>query len=249
MKIGLVIPVLNNFDQALDLVFSAKTRDHELKIYIRPQYRYQVPLAAAWNQGFSEAVQDGCDYIIISNDDVLLAPWTIDAWVESATQLPDNIVLSAPLDVTSTFFDPFEIVFSDPTTEYEYQERELFSCFMVKSNFFELCGSFDENFDPAWHEDNDMHVRIRLLGYNVKKFQIPYIHLGSQTTKKMLLPINSLKGQQYYVRKWGSYTRNAETGESFRTPYNDPNLTPRDWILGNWADFDVYLEVKGFSRD
>ena len=34
MKIGLVIPILNNFDQAVDFIYSAKT-DHDLKIYIQ----------------------------------------------------------------------------------------------------------------------------------------------------------------------------------------------------------------------
>ena len=99
---------------------------------------------------------------------------------------------------------------------------------MVRANFWEKCGWFDENFDPCWWEDNDMHYRIKLLGYDIKKFQIPYIHLGNQTTKKMKLPINSVKSQQYYEKKWGSTNRNLI--ERYKNPYNDTNLTPKDWI-------------------
>ena len=84
MRIGLVIPVLNNFDQALDLIWSAKS-ENDLRIYIQPQYRYQVPLAQAWNNGIREAIADGCEYIIVSNDDVLFAPFTIDEMVKQTS--------------------------------------------------------------------------------------------------------------------------------------------------------------------
>ena len=228
MKVGLVIPVLNNFDQAIDLIYSAKTQENELKVYIQPQHRYQVPLSAAWNKGIKEALRDGCDYIIISNDDVLFAPWTIDTWIEQAASTPEKIVLTAPLDVTETYFDPFEICFGSEEDDYTFKEQELFSCFMVKADFYEKCGWFDENFDPCWWEDNDMHYRIKLLGFDVQKFKVPYIHLGSQTTKKMNLPINSLKSQEYYKKKWGSNNRNLV--EQYLIPYNNSTLTPKDWI-------------------
>jgi len=227
-KVGLVIPILNNFDQAVDLIYSAKTKENELKVYIQPQYRYQLPLSQAWNNGMKQAIMDGCDYIIIANDDTLFAPWSIDAWVSSMSKESDNIVLTAPLHVGDTFDEPFEIVFSDEDTEYKYVEKELFSMVMVRADFWEKCGWFDENFDPCWWEDNDMHYRITLLGFNIKKYEIPYIHLGNQTTKKLTKPINSIKSGEYYLKKWGSQNRNLI--ERYKTPYNDSTLTPKDWI-------------------
>lgn len=227
MKIGLVIPVLNNFDQALDLIYSAKTKN-ELKIYIRPQWRHQVPLSAAWNRGFTDAINDGCEYVIIANDDTLFAPHSIDMAVEEFSKLEDKYVLYGFREVKETFSDPFEVVFSNEETEYVYTESELFSSFMVKADFFEKCGSFDENFDPCWWEDNDMHYRIVLLGFQEFRSMTPFVHIGSQTTKKMLLPINSLKSQEYYGKKWGSLNRNLT--EVYTRPYNNFNLTPKDWI-------------------
>jgi hypothetical protein len=226
MKIGLVIPVLNNFDQALDLIFSAKTK-HELKIYIRPQYRYQVPLAAAWNKGFNDAVRDGCDFIIIANDDTLFAPQSIDQAVEEFASLEEKYVLYGFRETKNSFSEPFEICMTDSSTDYNFSESELFSSFMVKKDFFERCGSFDENFDPCWWEDNDMHYRIILLGYEEYRSNTPFVHIGSQTTKKMNLPINSLKSGEYYLRKWGSQNRTLV--EQYKTPYNDSTLTPKDW--------------------
>ena len=73
-----------------------------------------------------------------------------------------------------------------------------------------------------------MHYRITLLGFDIKKYQIPYIHLGNITTKRLNLPINSLKSQEYYQKKWGSINRNLV--ERYKTPYNNNTLTPKDWI-------------------
>jgi len=225
-KVGIVIPVLNNFDQALDLIYSAKSK-HEIKIYIQPQWRYQVPLAAAWNTGFKQATSDGCDYVIIANDDTLFAPQSIDQAVEEFSTLDDKYVLYGFREVKETFFDPFEICFSGPDTEYNFTEAELFSSFMVKSDFFDRVGTFDENFDPCWWEDNDMHYRIILLGYKEYRSHTPFVHIGSQTTKKMNLPINSIKSGDYYLKKWGSQNRNLI--EQYKIPYNDNTLTPKDW--------------------
>ena len=40
--------------------------------------------------------------------------------------------------------------------------------------------------------------------------------------------INVGKGQEYYKKKWGSNNRNLI--EAYKNPYNDTNLTPKDWI-------------------
>ena len=245
-KVGLVVAVLNAFEEFTELVASAKTYKNELRIYPQLQNRHQVPLSKAWNNGIREAIADGCEYIIVSNDDVLFAPFTIDEMVKqtssaladyekdkirsNGSEIIKEPVLFAPLDVAETFDDPLEIIWSKKSTEFKFQEKELFSCFMITPRYVELVGTFDENFDPAWHEDTDMHQRITKLNYDVIKFQVPYIHRGSTTTKKLTRPLNSMKGQQYYVKKWGSYNRDVEIGEVFATPYNRPDLSPRDWI-------------------
>jgi GT2 family glycosyltransferase len=85
--------------------------------------------------------------------------------VEEFSKIDDKYVLYGFQEVKETFSDPFEVVFSDRDTNYVWTESELFSSFMVKRDFFDRVGTFDENFDPCWWEDNDMHYRIILLGY------------------------------------------------------------------------------------
>jgi GT2 family glycosyltransferase len=233
-KVGLVVSVLNNFDQAVDSIYSAKTKDNELKIYIQPQYRFQVPLAKSWNNGIYQAMNDGCDYIIIANDDVLYAPFTIDSAVE-LMESDQAIDLLGFMDATDTFSDPFEITFAEKNDKFKSSSlapdpvypKDLFSLVMIRNNFLSKFGTFDENFDPAWWEDTDMLYRLHLLGGKVFISRIPFIHLRHQTTKKLTIPINSLKSQQYYEKKWGSCRKDLH--EAFTKPYNDNNLNPNEW--------------------
>lgn len=234
LRVGLVVPVLNNFDQAIDLLYSAKT-EHELKIYIQPQYRHQFPLAAAWNRGINEAIKDGCDYIIVSNDDVLFAPFSIDNAIQFIDSDRMNIDFLGFTDVSPTYEDPFMITFAeqddtftpDQTIGGAVYRDDLFSCFVIKRDFFDKFGTFDENFDPAWWEDTDMLYRMHLLGGEIFHSPVPYIHLKHQTTKKLNAPLNSLKSGEYYVEKWGSANKNLT--EAFKNPYNDANLSPKEW--------------------
>jgi GT2 family glycosyltransferase len=234
MKVGLVIPVLNNFDQALDLVYSAKSRTHELKIYIQPQYRYQLPLAMAWNRGIKQAIEEGCDLIMVSNDDAIFAPNTIDdacSWMNEGTT-----DLLGFTNVIDTFNDPFEVVFAEkgqvftphdiPSANGLYSD-DMFSLFAIRPDFFDKFGTFDENFDPAWWEDTDMLYRVKLLGGNVFQSPIPYVHLMHQSTKKLTIPANSMKSGEYYIKKWGSAKKDLR--EAYANPYNDISLSPKDW--------------------
>lgn len=227
MRIGLVVPVLNIFEQAIDLVYSAKS-DYDLKIFIQPQYRYQVPLAAAWNRGIRQAVAANCDVIIVSNDDALFGPDTIDRLAEHVLDMDDKYVMAFPVDVLDGLTDPSDILFGEGwDLGITNPEDQTFSCFAIKPDFFDKCGAFDENFDPAWWEDADMKYRISLLGYKTLQTDVPYVHLRHKTTQSLNIPINSLKSGEYYVRKWGSAKKDLR--EAYANPYNDVRLSPKDW--------------------
>ena len=227
LKVGLVVPVLNNFDQAVDLIYSAKT-NHELKIYIIPQYRHQIPLAAAWNRGILSAMGDHCNVIIVSNDDVLFGPQTINDLADHTYAMGEQYAMAYPVDVLDELDDPSEIFWS--MADYSHvqpKEDQTFSCFAIRPGFFDKCGTFDENFDPAWWEDTDMKYRMKLLGYKTLQTAFPYVHLRHQTTQKLNLPLNSTKSGEYYYKKWGSNRKDLT--ELFKTPYNNPSLSPKEW--------------------
>jgi GT2 family glycosyltransferase len=115
----------------------------------------------------------------------------------------------------------------------EYEVDNLFSNY--KENFFvgnlEWCvfalpkktyievGKFDEDFYPAYYEDNDYSYRMKL----VRKFEFkvpffnPFIYRASQTLEKdSSIKHGFVKNGELYVKKWGG----KPNQEKFKRPYN-----------------------------
>lgn len=238
MKIGVVIPVLSNFTGFVDMVASIKTR-HDYRIYVQPQYRAQIPLAAAWNRGSLDAFSDGCDFALVCNDDIMFSPDTIDMMVVEYKRLrkSDNVIMVTPNNINGQLNSPYDILdYKLPAdTVLSFSNHPNFSCFLITNEYFKLVGTFDENFTPAWYEDNDSHRRATLLGLReITTTAAPMVHIGGVTTRQMANP-DSGPSQAYYIRKWGGIPESHPfnlTKEHFATPYNDPNMTPKQWEMG-----------------
>jgi GT2 family glycosyltransferase len=88
-------------------------------------------------------------------------------------------------------------------------------------------GWFDENFVPAYFEDNDWHYRARLAGFEVAWLGSPG-HFGSHVIRSSVLYASENRrtfadNERYYVAKWGGGT----AAEVFTTPF-DKGGSPRD---------------------
>jgi hypothetical protein len=209
-RVGVVMPVFNAFDDAVEALYRIRTR-HIWTPYIMPQWKTNWPLAKAWNIGVGEAFEDGCDYALVINDDAFVESDTIDKLVValSATELS---LVSA--------------------TERPGKDAVHFSCFMVGREIFERVGYFDENFKPIYFEDNDFIYRMRLLNVGSQGIDDAFFeHKGSRS-----LEIKREQGQgpqhdeefranqDYYVKKWG-----GQPGlETYRTPFNK-NGSIKEW--------------------
>lgn len=237
MKLGFGFPVLNNHAGCIDAINSIQTKAESIKIRVHRQDVDRVPLAAAWNKLAMELFADGCDYAFICNDDILFSPECIDSmvWEYQRLRKSDNVIMVTPNNImleTHWIPTPQDILdFRYPEdTAFSWSEHPNFSCFMISPEFFELHGTFDENFDPAWWEDNDSHYRANLLGYKeITTTTAAMVHFGGVTTAAIEHP-DSSASHAYYVRKWGSANRNGH--EDFKTPYNEPMLSPKEWQRG-----------------
>lgn len=234
-KIGIVVPVLNNFRGFTDFVSSIKTK-HDYRIYVEPQYRAQVPLAQAWNRGSLRAFTEGCDYALVCNDDIMFAPECIDALVEQYELLRQfGVIMVTPNNILGEMSDPYAILDYKLPEDFkaDFSDHPNFSCFLVSPEYFELVGAFDENFVPAWYEDNDSHRRAKLAGLReITTTAAPSVHIGGVSTHMMPDNPGSGASQVYYIKKWGGIPESHPMDvqkEHFTTPYNDPNLTIKDW--------------------
>ena len=89
---------------------------------------------------------------------------------------------------------------------------------MPKATYIEN-GKFDEQFYPAYCEDNDYVYRLKLKGHKVYKTHelIPKVHRASMTLEKdYTLQTAFHENKEKYIAKWGG----APDFEVFKNPYN-----------------------------
>ena len=77
--IALVVPVLKRFDLFTRLMASVDT---EVYPVIVPNYEDNIGVAAAWNYGMKKAIEAGCEYAVICNDDITFTPGSLDAMID-----------------------------------------------------------------------------------------------------------------------------------------------------------------------
>jgi GT2 family glycosyltransferase len=102
----------------------------------------------------------------------------------------------------------------------EFLCTELNWCsFILSVDAYLKVGKFDENFFPAYFEDNDYFRRMLLADVPMifNAMLNPAIYRNSMTIQKTPELNNGFeKNRQYYISKWGG----QPTQETFGTPFN-----------------------------
>jgi len=215
MTIALIIPVLSRFDLFTRLMYSV---DCDVRPYVIDNYVHNTGVSGAWNEGMRRALADGYEYAIITNDDVTFEKGAIEE-IYSILKETDATLVSANQNM---WFKGDE----------RYVPGADFFCFGINiPKLINNCGSFDENFFPAYFEDNDMHRRMNLVGAKgyVARHAVAW-HVGSATQNAD--PANpNCSGEQfgqlreYFIRKWGGQPGQ----EVFERPFNDETKDIWDW--------------------
>lgn len=93
------------------------------------------------------------------------------------------------------------------------------SVFIIPKKTYIKVGMFDEDFHPAYYEDNDYMYRMKMAG--IRPFKIPFlnpiIYKNSQTIEKSPLIMTYAKSNKLrYISKWGGEPNN----EKFTKPFS-----------------------------
>jgi GT2 family glycosyltransferase len=217
MALALVVPVLRNFEGFTKLMASIDTSIFPIVV---PNWENNMGVSRSWNYGIKKAHQKGYDRALVCNDDVVLHPKTIQklGWALGTFDLVTAI---------NTRDEPI-------TTSTEFSQEPDFSCFLVNTAAFihgGKFGQFDENFSPAYFEDNDMGYRIKLMnGKAVKCLNAGMYHVGSVTQnwdgQQVVTAPMFIKNRTYYINKWGG----MPGSEIYKVPFNNPDLGINDWF-------------------
>ncbi len=126
--------------------------------------------------------------LIIANDDIILGNNTLESMIDKTRQFPDAVISAGPED----------------------SRGNEFSLFCIPRSVYEIVGQFDEQFYPAYFEDNDYQYRMKLNNVPlIKSGGDAYYHKGSATintyTPERLEKHHEdfRKNEMLYVQKWG----------------------------------------------
>jgi len=134
------------------------------------------------------------------------------------------------------------------------------ACFYVTAAFSEKLGWFDENFYPAYQEDQELSLRSAALG--IRRCVVPgiakggIVHGGSQTvasaSEAVRAYIRKAKkiSREYFRRRWGTLPPPGTAQPEKKHPFDDPSIHPADWTLDRDVRkrvTEICEEVTGFD--
>ena len=220
MLIGLVVPVMSNFKGFAELMRSVN--DIVLPI-VEDNWTVNRGVSKAWNDGILWAAESGCSHVMVANDDVTFTG------VEPLRNLAETMDF-AGLDLIT----PTDVKNVPDVFDSSLGENPNFAAFMIRpAEFLEKFGEFDENFKPAYFEDNDMAYRIKVGGGRyANDLRYTIRHEGSVTQFKGQGPgeervVSHMRfrlNRDYYQAKWGGIPGE----EKYSTPFNRGGSI-RDW--------------------
>ena len=219
------IPVENKIDDGmLPLEYPI---DSSIEIN-RCDGKIEQSVASGWNIGIAEAIKLGCEYILVINTDILLKSNSIDHLIDFAEKHPEFIMWgmeafvmdteptlasSAAMRMAGTKVRDNKIIYDaleNKSIETENIRDGISGpVFLIKKDFVDKIGQFDENFTPAYFEDNDIHARIRISGNRAIIYGgAVFFHYGSETIYGNPEIIDDMArsyklNKAYFKLKWG----------------------------------------------
>lgn len=205
MTTALIVPVLNNFKGLSELVRSV---DIPVLPVVIDNWNNNIGVGPGWNVGLDLCIAQQIDKAIIVNDDVVFRHGVASRMLHMLDQGYD---LVSPQNETGVCH-PYGL---------------NFWCFAIRpEQFVDRFGYFDENFAPAYYEDDDMAYRMKLAGGKMLNLPNKIYHsvMGTEVSPEVHSSLYR-KNLAYYVEKWGGEPQHEE----FKTPFNRIDRSIKDW--------------------
>jgi hypothetical protein len=268
MVVGVTIPVYHTSDLLFDFtrqtLESLKSEENEIRVYLvvnysSPEYyptedkfkmdklvaKFTVidnpkgnSVSAAWNLGIKSALDDGCEYVMVLNNDLVLHHKCVDNLLKFADMHQEFLLWTASEWIDIRTLNGVK----EADINWSFDEHPHFSFFMVNKKTIDTVGWFDENLKMAYFEDSDMHTRILLSGNRAgKTAAAKFYHYGSRTIKvdDDLYADNKKtyeENRQYVDAKWGIDFHNQVFAPPEKIlelinkhPFNNPQNDLKSW--------------------
>lgn len=170
-------------------------------------------VAGSWNKGIELMYERNCDWLII---------------LSAAVRFGENGMLDFIEELEKTDKD---ILACEPSIGWH--------CIGIRRSVFDAVGTFDENFYPIYFEEVEWSYRCQLVGIvcwgSTDKVQIENL-MWAHSGKLAGVKSDGERLLKYLLCRWGGVRDKYE----FKTPFNDPARSIKDWRKG---DIDIYCPL------
>ena len=143
------------------------------------------------NIGLRSVSGKNYDYIGLLNNDILFTPnWLEDTLsiFEEDKQLgmvSPRIQKNGKM-TEKNYLDKYKSYLKKYKKNFEYSIEPFFCCVLIKKEVIDKIGLMDENFTPAFWEDNDYCFRAMYAGYSLARSNISFVFHKHSTTSNVL---------------------------------------------------------------
>ena len=146
------------------------------------------------------------EYVGLLNNDILLTP----NWLENTIKgfdIDESVGMLSPRNnekcklTSKNYLDGYEKYLKKFKKPLRYVVTPFFSCVIMKKELTDRVGLLDENFNPAFWEDNDYSFRAMYLGYGLAYINFVFIFHNHSTTSASVASEISKRNQKYFYKK------------------------------------------------
>jgi O-antigen biosynthesis protein len=215
---------------------SSKESYETLQIYEMPVRLLRIPVNRYFGEGNNlgaEAARG--EYLVFLNNDAFIIPGCIDALVGAFKtnphcgaagplfRYPDERLQEAGAFIApdgkalqrGKFDRNFDVV---SLPEYDVVDYISAACLMIKASLFQDLGGFNYRYDPAYYEDSDLCLRVKLRGKSTLLVGgATCIHIENATTgdrenKSASGGSTVDHNKDVFLSNWGKYLANRSKG-------------------------------------
>lgn len=184
---GIIIPALHKSDITTACIESVFRNSTDFKLYLIDNdsednksslerldvlrehcYVSNAPpknVTDSWNQGIDLALADGCENVLIMNNDIVVGKDWLKVLIDTLESNKDIWCLSPDAvqnEIIDYNFD--KLVLERLEMPNDIQDRPGRFCFICPSHVFTTIGKFDPQLH-YWYGDDDFELRLRLAGH------------------------------------------------------------------------------------
>lgn len=161
------------------------------------------------NIGIKSILDKDYEFVALLNNDILFTPDWLEKTIDIFNKDPQLGMVSPRIqkkkDITRenylSKYQHFLNKYKTHSGDLSYSLEPLFCCVVIKKCVVEKIGLMDENFSPAFWEDNDYCFRAMYAGYSLARSNVSFVFHNHSTSSKSLPSEIFKNNREYFFKK------------------------------------------------